>query len=137
MRYDGSKQIGAALLCAALLAGLTFFTACGGAKSGTQPQGQTVQVRITDQGIEMPPSLPSGVTTFQVTNSGSGEHSFGVSGPAGDKRLDHALKPGESASLDMILDSGTYRVYSPVDQGQAMQIALNVRPETVARSRKG
>jgi len=137
MKFNGNRQIGAALLCAALLVGLPFFTACGGAKSATQPQGQTVQVRITDQGIEMPLSLPSGVTTFQVTNSGSGEHSFGVSGPVGDKKLDHALKPGESASLDVILDSGTYRVYSPVDQGQSMQIALNVRPETVARSRKG
>jgi uncharacterized cupredoxin-like copper-binding protein len=85
----------------------------------------------------MPPSLPSGVTTFQVANSGSGEHSFEISGPSGDQKLDHTLKPGESASLDMVLDSGTYRVFSPVDQGQSMQIALNVRPETVARSRKG
>jgi hypothetical protein len=137
MRYNGNKPTGAALLCAALLVGLALFTACGGARSATQAQTQTVQVRITDQGIEMPLSLPSGVTTFQVTNSGSGEHSFGVSGPSGDKKLDHSLKSGESASLDVVLDSGTYRVYSPVDQGQSMQIALNVRPETVARSRKG
>ena len=46
MKFNGNRQIGAALLCAALLVGLPFFTACGGAKSATQPQGQTVQVRI-------------------------------------------------------------------------------------------
>ena len=136
MKSNGSKPVGAALLCAALLVGLSLFTACGGAKPANQ-QAQTIQVQITDQGIEMPPSLPSGVTTFKIANSGSSEHSFEISGPSGDQKLDHALKPGESASLDMVLDSGTYRVYSPVDQGQSMQIALNVRPETVARSRKG
>ena len=130
MRRNESKPIGAALLCAALLAGLTFFTACSG-KPAARSGIQTVQVRITDQGIEMPSSLPSGATTFEVTNSGTSEHSFGLTGPAGEKKLDEPLKPGESASLDVPLDIGTYRVYSPSDPGRAaMQMALNVRPET-------
>jgi hypothetical protein len=135
MRRNASKPISAALLCAALLAGLPFLIACGG--KTVAPEARTVQVQITDQGIQMPASLPSGVTTFQISNSGSSEHSFGLAGPAGDKKLDEPLKPGESASLDVVLDSGTYRVYSPVDQGQgAMQMALNVHPDT-SPSRKG
>ncbi len=131
MRRNESKPIGAALLCAALLAGLPFLTACGGSKPVAQQEAQTVQVQITDQGIGMPASLPAGVTTFKVVNSGNSEHSFGLSGPAGEKKLEEPLKPGESASLDVVLDSGTYRVYSPADPGRvAMQMALNVRPET-------
>ena len=135
MRRNGTKLMSAALLCAALLAGLPFLTACGGSKPVAQG-AQTVQVQITDQGISMPASLPAGVTTFKVTNSGSSQHSFGLTGPAGEKKLEEPLKPGESASLDVVLDSGTYRVYSPVDPAQgAMQMALNVvRPEP---SRKG
>jgi uncharacterized cupredoxin-like copper-binding protein len=117
--------------------GLLFFIGCGG-KPVTQQKTQTVQVQITDQGIQMPPSLPAGATTFEVSNTGSSEHSFGIAGPAGDKKLEEPLKPGESASLDVFLDSGSYRVYSPVDQGVGMQIALNVLPEPVGRSsRKG
>lgn len=136
MRHNESKLISAALLCAALLAGLPFLTACGGSKTAA-PEARMVQVQITDQGIQMPASLPSGVTTFQVSNSGSSEHSFGITGPSGDMKLDAPLKPGESASLDMVLDSGTYRVYSPVDPGQSsMQMALNVHPDT-SPSRKG
>ena len=134
MRRNESRPIGAALLCAALFAGLTLFTACG--KPAGQEEIQTVQVRITDQGIEMPSSLPAGATTFEVTNSGSSEHSFGLAGPGGVQKLEEPLKPGESASLEVPLGSGTYRVYSPGDQGGAMQMALNVRPETLP-SRNG
>jgi uncharacterized cupredoxin-like copper-binding protein len=118
------------LALAALVAALSLFVACG--SSETASEAQTVTVHVTDQGIEMPASLPSGMTTFQVTNAGTREHSFGITGPGGDQTLDKALKPGETASLDMALDSGTYRIYSPVDQshGKPMQLALNVRPDT-------
>jgi uncharacterized cupredoxin-like copper-binding protein len=119
-------------LLAALVAALSLFVACGSSENGTAADAQTVAVHLTDHGIEMPASLPSGMTTFEVTNAGSHEHSFGITGPGGDQTLEKALQPGETASLDMALDSGTYRIYSPVDQshGTPMQIALNVRPET-------
>ena len=136
MRRNESKPIGAVFLFAILLAGLPFLVACGGAKTAA-PEARIVEVQITDQGIQMPPSLPSGVTTFKIANAGTSEHSFGITGPSGDMKLDAPLKPGESASLDMVLDNGTYRVYSPVDPGQgSMQMALNVHPDTNP-SRKG
>jgi uncharacterized cupredoxin-like copper-binding protein len=127
MRRNGSKQTGAALLCAALLAGLPFLIACGGT---AEQEIQAVQVRITDHGIEMPPSLPTGATTFEVTNAGSSAHSFALAGPAGDAKLEAPLKPGETGTLEVVLDTGTYRVYCPVEQGHgdSMQVALNVRP---------
>jgi uncharacterized cupredoxin-like copper-binding protein len=123
--------MGAAFLCAALLTGLPLLTACGG-NSEDAVQIQTVDVRVTDHHLEMPDSLPTGPTKFQVTNTGSHDHSFGITGPNADDKLEAALKPGETATLEMFLDIGTYRVYCPVDenQGHTMQIALNVHPET-------
>ena len=111
MRRNESKPIGAALLCAALLAGLPFLSACGSKTPG--PEAQMVQVQLTDQGIMMPGSLPAGETTFNVVNSGSSEHSFGLAGPAGEKKLEEPLKPGESATLDVVLDSGTIGSTAP------------------------
>jgi|GEM_PF-3528440 len=128
MTRNGSKLTGAVLLVVALLAGLPFFIACGGDKA--QQETKVVQVKVTDNGIEMPNPLPTGLTTFQVTNTGTREHSFGLTGPSGDLKLEEPLKPGETASMEgVVLDTGTYRVYSPLDQGDAMQIALNVRPD--------
>jgi Cupredoxin-like domain len=131
MTRNGSKQMSAALLCATLLVGLPLFTACGGDKTEA-PEIQTVQVGVTDQQLQMPESLPTGPTKFEVTNKGTHEHSFGITGPAGDQKLEQTLKPGESASLELYLDTGTYRVFCPVDEsnGHAVQMALNVLPQT-------
>ncbi len=128
MKRNRNNLTGVALLCA-LLVGLPFLVACGG-NSESQQDIKVVQVQVTDQGIEMPNPLPTGMTTFEVTNTGSREHSFGLTGPGGDLKLEESLKPGETASMEgVVLDTGTYRVYSPLDQGDAMQIALNVRPD--------
>lgn len=119
------------LLLAVLAAALTVFMACGGGgghESAPAPQEQTVQVSVTDDHIEMPASLPAGMTKFEVKNSGTHEHSFGIEGPGGDETLEKSIKPGETATLEMALDAGTYRIYCPVDQqhGDPMQMALNV-----------
>ena len=136
-RHENRNRISAVLLSAALLAGLPLFTACVGG-SNDEVEVQTVQVRITDDHIEMPNPLPTGAAKFEITNAGSHEHSFGLTGPAGDITLEEPLKPGETASLDeMFLDTGTYRVYCPVDEkshGDSMQIALNVRPDAPAHN---
>jgi hypothetical protein len=130
MKRNGNKQTGAALLCAALLLVLPL-VACGGHDDSETAKIQVVNVSVSDNQLEMPASLPTGATTFQVTNTGSHDHSFGITGPSGDKRLEKALKPGETASMDMILDAGTYRVFCPVDEqaGHSMQMALNVHPD--------
>ncbi len=136
-RHTNRKSISAAILCTALLAGMPFLVACGGNPS-EEAEVQTVQVRITDDHIEMPNPLPAGATLLEITNAGTHTHSFGIEGPAGDIKLDEPLKPGETNSLEaMYLDSGTYRVYCPVDEashGNSMQIALNVQPEAAANN---
>jgi hypothetical protein len=132
-RHENRKNLSAALLCAALLAGLPFFVACGG--DSKDQEVPTVQVRITDTGIEMPNPLPTGAAQFEITNAGTHVHSLGITGPVGEITLEEPLEPGETASLDtMYLDTGTYRVYCPLDEkhGDSMQIALDVRPNAVA-----
>jgi hypothetical protein len=126
MKFQESNRRGAVILFAALLACLPFVVACGGDNS--ESQDRMVQVNVTDQQLQMPESLPTGATTFQITNAGNHEHSFGIAGPAGDMKLDKTLKPGETATLDMNLEAGTYRVYCPVDEshGKPLQLALHV-----------
>ncbi|HKH48748.1 MAG TPA: cupredoxin domain-containing protein [Thermoanaerobaculia bacterium] len=132
MKHNGIKHTGAALLCTALLTGVPFLTACGGDHSDAKQANQVIEVHVTDHQLEMPTSLPTGPTTFKVVNTGTHEHSFQITGPAGDQKLETALKPGETGSIELYLDTGTYRVFCPVDQnqGHSMQIALNVHNET-------
>lgn len=139
MKRNEHNRIGAVLLCAALLAGMPLLTACGGGGAEDEAQIQTVDVRITDHQLEMPDSLPTGPTRFQITNTGSHDHSFGITGPQADDKLEAALKPGETGTVELYLETGTYRVYCPVDenQGHSMQIALNVHPETQGGSTGG
>jgi hypothetical protein len=129
MKLNGTKQMRAAILSATLLTGLPFFVACGGDDTEEQQQIQTIQVRITDQRIEMPAELPTGAAVFEVVNAGTRAHSFGVTGPSGDLKLEESLEPGETGKLDVVLETGSHRVYNPLDPSQgAMQMALNVTP---------
>lgn len=129
MKVYGTKQMRAAVLCATLLTGVPFFVACGGGDAEEEMQVQTIQVRITDQGIEMPAELPTGKALFKVVNAGTREHSLGVTGPSGDLKLEETLQPGESGELEVVLETGSHRVYNPLDPSQgAMQMALNVLP---------
>lgn len=137
MIRNANKRTGAALLCAAMLTGLPFFAACGGDRAEeVQQQAQVIQVRVTDHQLEMPNPLPTGPTRFEITNAGSHEHSFGLTGPGGEQLLEEPIKPGETASMELYLDIGTYRAYCPVDEshGDSMQVALNVVPETAGKS---
>jgi uncharacterized cupredoxin-like copper-binding protein len=137
-RQETRERISTALLWATLLVILPLLVACVGGKA--KEEAPTVQVRVTDNAIEMPNPMPTGAVKFQITNAGTHEHSFGITGPVGDITLPQPLKPGETASLDeMFLDTGTYRVYCPVDEkhGEPMQIALNVRPEAPAATKNG
>lgn len=114
-----------------LLAGLPILAGCGGGKVAEVVPPSQVQVSVSDKAIEMPASVPAGKTVFTVTNTGKHQHSFGIAGPAGDKTLEKTLQPGESAALELSLETGTYRVYCPVDQGKdGTQLALVVTPET-------
>ena len=91
--------------------------------------GQTVEVKLTEFKIEMPPSVSAGPTTFRVTNAGKAEHSFEMEGQGVEKKLDSELGPGETKTMQVDLKPGTYEVYCPVanHKGKGMEMKLTVK----------
>ena len=80
---------------------------------GINPSGGVaVEVRLTDDAIEMPDEIPSGQTAFEVTNSGTTAHGFAIEGV--DDQLE-GLLVDQLEVLRVDLEPGTYTVYSPED----------------------
>lgn len=100
----------------------------GTSEASPVAQGNTVEVGLTNFNIDMPSELPAGSTTFEITNNGESEHNFEVEGQGIETELDQNLQPGESATLEVDLQPGTYEIYCPVadhaDRG--MQLELTV-----------
>ena len=94
-------------------------------------QAGTVHVSLRDLQIEMPTVLPAGSVTFQVHNSGSHEHGFGIEGPGLERALPQTLETGESGQLSVDLAVGTYRAYCPVEdhaeRGMELEITVEER----------
>lgn len=95
------------------------------------PAGETVQVSLMEFGIDMPATLPAGETVFAVTNDGSMRHNFEVEGQGTERELERDLEPGESDTLRVELEPGTYQVYCPVEdhEERGMSMELRVSPE--------
>ncbi len=75
----------------------------------------TVDVLLTEYQIDMPTTLEAGWTSLRIKNMGKKEHSFRIEGHDLEKKLKSELKPGESATLQVDLRPGTYRVSCPED----------------------
>ncbi len=89
-----------------------------------------VKVTLADFTIGMPDSILVGRTTLEVTNSGKRKHSLVVEGNGTEQKLEKDLEPGQTATLDVDLRPGTYRVYCPVgdhDKKRGMTRPLIVR----------
>lgn len=98
------------------------------AGGGEAQQEQTVQVGLTEYSIDMPKQVSAGRVTFEITNDGDVEHSFEIEGQGIEESLDQNLQPGESATLTVDLEAGTYTVYCPVadheDEGMTMELEV-------------
>ncbi len=90
--------------------------------------GDTIEVSLVEFEIDMPMNVPEGNTTFQITNDGTTEHSFEVEGQGIEESLTQNLMPGDSTTLQVDLDPGSYTVYCPVDnhREQGMEVQLTV-----------
>jgi uncharacterized cupredoxin-like copper-binding protein len=92
--------------------------------------GGEVDVSLTEFAIDMPTTLAAGPTTFTITNDGTIEHSFEIeSEELGiEEELEQNLAPGETATLEVDLEPGTYEVYCPVGdhRGEGMEVELTV-----------
>jgi hypothetical protein len=74
----------------------------------------TVDVLLTDRAVEIVGTLAPGRTIFRVHNGGTEKHDFALDGPQGTLRLEDPLKPEESATLEVVLPTGSYVVFCPV-----------------------
>jgi uncharacterized cupredoxin-like copper-binding protein len=88
----------------------------------------TTEVGLTEYEIAMPTSLSAGSQTFRVTNNGATEHNFEVEGQGIEQEFETNLSPGETQTMQLNLEPGTYEVYCPVgnhrDQGMEMQLTV-------------
>ena len=87
-----------------------------------------VEVSLVDFAIEMETEVAAGTVTFNITNNGQAPHNFEIEGNGVEAVLEENLEPGESATLEVELAAGTYRVYCPVGQHAAngMELELTV-----------
>jgi hypothetical protein len=76
---------------------------------------RTVDIALTEYQIDMPTTLEPGWTSLRISNMGKKDHSFKIKGPDLEKKLESELKPGQSATLQVDLKPGTYRVSCPKD----------------------
>jgi plastocyanin len=90
--------------------------------------GEVVTVSLTEFAIDMPTEIPAGPTTFAVTNNGTVDHNFEVEGEGIEEEFEANLAPGETQTLELDLEPGTYEVYCPVgdhrDQGMETELTV-------------
>jgi len=88
--------------------------------------GDAVAVSLREFMIDMPAELPAGATTFEITNEGEFPHNFEIEGVTDG--FDDNLEPGDSGTLELDLEPGTYEIYCPVGDhaAQGMMLELTV-----------
>jgi len=88
-----------------------------------------VQVKITDEGVEMPRSLRPGKTAFIVANTGKQKHNFEIEGENLDKSFWFAIAPKDSKTMQVDLKRGTYEAHCSVDDhaGKEARVKLAVK----------
>jgi plastocyanin len=92
------------------------------------PAATPTEVGLTEYQIEMPTSLSAGAQTFRVTNNGTMGHNFEVEGQGIEEAFETDLRAGETRTMQLNLEPGTYEVYCPVGnhREQGMEIQLTV-----------
>ena len=91
----------------------------GGGGGGASGGGQTIQVAALDfhfhpADLEVNP----GAVSIELRNDGQAPHAIEVEGNGVEKES-ATIGPGESTTLDLDLDQGTYEIYCPVDGHKA------------------
>ena len=112
---------------------ITTATATGTTATATATAAETasapIQVTLSEYSIEMPATLPEGLTRFEIRNAGQLPHNFEIEGQGIEKMLEEDLAAGASALLEVDLQPGTYRIYCPVgthDKEHGMTTQLTV-----------
>ena len=110
-----------AIAAASLAVGALALAACGG--GGEQKSAaigtplETFQIAETD--FKLTPSTftvdKGGTYSFKAVNNGAVTHSLEVEGNGVEAKLPNDLAAGDSGSVTVELEAGTYTMYCPVD----------------------
>jgi uncharacterized cupredoxin-like copper-binding protein len=99
------------------------------AGSSSDASATTVPVDLTEFKIGLTKStFTAGTYTFTATNSGKFPHAFQVDGPGVADKGTGTVQPGDSGSVTVTLQKGTYTFYCPVpghkEKGMTMQVTV-------------
>lgn len=109
----------------AVLLGLLLLPACGEDEEDSRAATDTVRVTLEAFRIEMPDTLPVGLTAFEITNRDTLEHSFRVEQRTEDlpqnlapdaieEELASSLAPDQTGTLVVDLRPSEFRAYCPL-----------------------
>lgn len=86
---------------------------------GNQP-GNQVTVQMTDFDLALSnQALTPGTYTFVAVNAGQAGHAIAIDGPGVVNQRTVSVQPGQSESLTVTLQPGSYDIYCPVGSHQA------------------
>jgi hypothetical protein len=88
--------------------------------------GRDVEVSLGEWHLEMPTNVTAGDVTFKVTNEGSEDRGFKISGPGLERSFTAPLPPGESEKMTVNLQPGMYQVEAPVPGDPTKQLTVEL-----------
>jgi hypothetical protein len=91
-----------------------------------QPPPRVVKLTLAEYTIKMPQVLPPGLTRFEITNAGDRAHYLEIERRGTDVMFGLNLLPGNTKSVEIILEPGQYRVWCPFNRDEAKGMELMV-----------
>src|SRR5262249_21868399 len=104
-------------------------TTSASVNSGTTVTGTEVTATEKEYSISLSTqTFTAGPYAFLVHNTGETAHNLTVEGPGVDKQATSTIQPGETATLVVILQKGSYELWFSVDahKDQGMDIHITV-----------
>ena len=121
------------IILAAPVIAYVLLTGCSSSQNSTNGMtftrtgnSTTVNVSEDEFHVHMPTSFPAGDITFHITNHGTHDHNFKISGMGIEKQLPSDLKPDSTADLTIPLTPGTYDVDCPIIGHAMLGMRLDV-----------
>jgi len=130
-------SVSAMVIAAAFLAGCsssgggggagTTSASAGTASSSAAVAGTAVTATEKEYSISLSTqTFTSGPYTFTVHNTGETAHNLTIEGPGVDKQATSTIQPGQTATLAVTFQKGTYELWCSVDEHKDQGMDLHV-----------
>jgi hypothetical protein len=88
--------------------------------------GRDVGVSLGERRMVMPTSVEAGDVTFAVTNFGTEQRGFKISGPGLERSFTAPLSPGETEKMTVNLTPGVYQVEAPAQGDPSKHLTVEL-----------